>query len=207
MVASDLAAAHKQFKQAFDKGDAATCTRLLSSLKLLLAKAGALGVNESTVTANNEDLAIARDVLEHAVFLGIKQEDETIFERNYAQLKTLYAVTRYECCCYHHTITPSASLTPSKPLGPSPREMLLVGLNMMRLLVQNRIAEFHTELELIPPEARRGALLLACASAHIFSTGSAYGLSSFANPAGAVVDGGRLQQGMYLVEGAPQLNQ
>lgn len=94
MVASDLAAAHKQFKQAFDKGDAATCTRLLSSLKLLLAKAGALGVNETTVTANNEDLAIARDVLEYAVFLGIKQEDETMFERNYAQLKTLYAVTR-----------------------------------------------------------------------------------------------------------------
>jgi hypothetical protein len=29
-----------------------------------------------------------------------------------------------------------------------------VGLNLLRLLVANRIAEFHTELELIPPEVR-----------------------------------------------------
>jgi hypothetical protein len=33
----------------------------------------------------------------------------------------------------------------------------LQGLNLLRLLVQNRIAEFHTELELISPEARAGA--------------------------------------------------
>ena len=34
----------------------------------------------------------------------------------------------------------------------------MTGLNLMRLLVQNRIAEFHTELEVLPPEAS------ACAS-------------------------------------------
>lgn len=28
---------------------------------------------------------------------------------------------------------------------------MLLGLNLMRLLAQNRIAEFHTELELVPP--------------------------------------------------------
>lgn len=121
MVASDLAAAHKQFKQAFDKGDAATCTRLLSNLKLLLAKAGALGVNESTVTANNEDLAMARDVLEHAVFLGIKQEDETMFERNYAQLKTLYAVTRYWVASINTLVgetTPCCAQNAAGPITP-----------------------------------------------------------------------------------------
>jgi hypothetical protein len=32
----------------------------------------------------------------------------------------------------------------------SPQENLVIGLNLLRLLVQNRIAEFHTELELIP---------------------------------------------------------
>ncbi len=36
----------------------------------------------------------------------------------------------------------------------SPNEAALTGLNLLRLLVQNRIAEFHTELEVIPPEAR-----------------------------------------------------
>ena len=49
---------------------------------------------------------------------------------------------------------------PSPPL-PSPirdaipassRQHLIIGLNLLRLLAQNRIAEFHTELELIPVE-------------------------------------------------------
>jgi hypothetical protein len=30
----------------------------------------------------------------------------------------------------------------------------MLGLNLLRLLVQNRIAEFHTELELLSPEVR-----------------------------------------------------
>lgn len=37
-------------------------------------------------------------------------------------------------------------------LPPSPQEYHLVGLNLLRLLVENRIAEFHTELELIPDQ-------------------------------------------------------
>jgi hypothetical protein len=34
-------------------------------------------------------------------------------------------------------------------LPPSQQENLIVGLDLLRLLVQNRIAEFHTELELL----------------------------------------------------------
>ena len=30
---------------------------------------------------------------------------------------------------------------------------MILGLNLLRLLVQNRIAEFHTELELLSPTA------------------------------------------------------
>ncbi len=37
-------------------------------------------------------------------------------------------------------------------LLPSQHQNLITGLNLLRLLVQNRIAEFHTELELIPQE-------------------------------------------------------
>ncbi len=32
----------------------------------------------------------------------------------------------------------------------SERKWLIVGLNLLRLLVSNRIADFHTELETIP---------------------------------------------------------
>lgn len=47
----------------------------------------------------------------------------------------------------------------------SPNESALTGLNLLRLLVQNRIAEFHTELEVIPTEVGRctdSVLLLRC---------------------------------------------
>lgn len=44
--------------------------------------------------------------------------------------------------------------------APASQEVALTGLNLLRLLVQNRIAEFHTELELIPPEVGWLRLLL-----------------------------------------------
>ena len=36
----------------------------------------------------------------------------------------------------------------------SPKQLPILGLNLLRLLAQNRIAEFHTELELIAPDAQ-----------------------------------------------------
>jgi hypothetical protein len=39
-------------------------------------------------------------------------------------------------------------------IPPSQTESLVLALNLLRLLVQNRIAEFHTDLELIPAEVR-----------------------------------------------------
>ena len=41
----------------------------------------------------------------------------------------------------------------SNRLPPSPQEYPILGLNLLRLLVQNRIAEFHTELELLSSAA------------------------------------------------------
>lgn len=41
----------------------------------------------------------------------------------------------------------------SNRLPPSPQEYPILGLNLLRLLVQNRIAEFHTELELLSSSA------------------------------------------------------
>lgn len=72
------------------------------------------------------------DVLELAVLTAAKQTDDALFERNFAQLRPYYTDCR-------------------AALPPSPQEPLVVGLNLLRLLVQNRIAEFHTELELVPP--------------------------------------------------------
>jgi hypothetical protein len=40
----------------------------------------------------------------------------------------------------------------------------MLGLNLLRLLVQNRIAEFHTELELISPEVGSSGTGRMCAA-------------------------------------------
>ena len=37
-------------------------------------------------------------------------------------------------------------------LPQSPQAHIIIGLDLLRLLVENRIAEFHTELELLSPE-------------------------------------------------------
>lgn len=81
------------------------------------------------------DITLARDVYEVAALLSLKQEDEIAFERHVAQAKTYYV--------------DFAGVIP-----PSPRQNLVLGLNLMRLMAQNRIGEFHTELELVPQDAR-----------------------------------------------------
>ena len=79
-------------------------------------------------------LILARDVYEHVVLLSVKIEDQEAFERDFFQLKPYYT-------------------NASSRLPPSSQEYMILGLNLLRLLVQNRIAEFHTELELLSPAA------------------------------------------------------
>jgi len=55
------------------------------------------------------------------------------FENQFSQLKTYYD-NKFE------------------KIEESKRKMLILGLNLLRLLAQNRISEFHIELELIPIE-------------------------------------------------------
>lgn len=66
--------------------------------------------------------------------MSVKNEDQEAFERDFHQLKPYYTDTR-------------------DIIRPSPQEYPILGLNLLRLLVQNRIAEFHTELELLSSSA------------------------------------------------------
>lgn len=72
-------------------------------------------------------------MLELAVQMSVQTHDQAAFERNNQQLRQHYMESR-------------------QVLPPSKNEAVLTGLNLLRLLVQNRIAEFHTELEVIPTE-------------------------------------------------------
>jgi 26S proteasome regulatory subunit N12 len=81
------------------------------------------------------ELTVARDAYEAAAFLSIKLEDPEQFERHMSQLKTLY-------------------FDFANVLTPSPKQNVILALNLMGLLALNRVAEFHTELELVPVKLR-----------------------------------------------------
>lgn len=120
-----------RFKAAYDKDDIKACTAFLAQLKLKLTQLPALPPLYQPSPTAQEELMLAREVMEHAVFLSVRCKDERMFERNYQQLTT------------YHTDTRST-------LPPSEHEPAILGLNLLRLLVANRIAEFHSQLELLP---------------------------------------------------------
>ncbi|CAA7406588.1 unnamed protein product [Spirodela intermedia] len=123
-----------RFKAAFVRSDFSSCDKLLSQLKVLLTKFPSLPPSFQESPNAIQELTIARDIYEHAVVLSVKTEDQDAFERDFFQLKPYYTDT-------------------SGIIPPSPQEYPILGLNLLRLLVQNRIAEFHTELELLPTSA------------------------------------------------------
>lgn len=81
--------------------------------------------------ASQQELVIARDVLEIGAEFSVATQDIKSFERYISQLKCYY----YD---YKNQIPESQS------------KFKLLGLNLLFLLSQNRVAEFHTELELLP---------------------------------------------------------
>eukprot|EP00747_Dinoflagellata_sp_TGD_P027501 gnl/TRDRNA2_/TRDRNA2_132652_c0_seq3.p1 gnl/TRDRNA2_/TRDRNA2_132652_c0~~gnl/TRDRNA2_/TRDRNA2_132652_c0_seq3.p1 ORF type:complete len:327 (+),score=75.52 gnl/TRDRNA2_/TRDRNA2_132652_c0_seq3:87-983(+) len=122
------------FKSAFEAEpcDLQKCGQLLAQLKLLVfsGTAGPLSaVTGSSDTAKERSLA--RETLELACFLSIRNKDLASFERHVAQLKMYYNDQQN-------------GLEQSKQQHP------ILGLYLLHLLAADRIGEFHTELELIP---------------------------------------------------------
>ncbi|KAF7355157.1 PCI domain-containing protein [Mycena sanguinolenta] len=107
--------------------DLAKCGRLLTQLKLGLIQAGLLLPHGD---ANPEDLIVAREILEIGAFWSIRTQDVPSFDRYFSQLQAFYV--------------DYATLPPSK------HEYAVRGLHLIRLLTQNRIADFHTALESLP---------------------------------------------------------
>ncbi|CAB3980216.1 26S proteasome non-ATPase regulatory subunit 8-like [Paramuricea clavata] len=105
------------------------CGKLLSSLKVALTGLSFLPTSMSG--PDPQELVLARDVLEIGVQWSVEKNDIPSFERYMAQLKPYYLDYR-------------------GILQESPYMYQTLGLNLLLLLAQNRLAEFHTELELLP---------------------------------------------------------
>jgi len=105
------------------------CGELLTTLKVALTQLTFLPLNEASAT--KQELLLARDILEIGAQWAIAKKDVEAFERYMAQLKTYYLDYRED-------------------LPESAYKFQLLGLNLLRLLAQNKLSDFHTELELLP---------------------------------------------------------
>uniref|UniRef100_A0A8C1ZB20 26S proteasome non-ATPase regulatory subunit 8 n=1 Tax=Cyprinus carpio TaxID=7962 RepID=A0A8C1ZB20_CYPCA len=102
------------------------CGEILSKLKISLLELNFLPTTGTKLT--KQQLVLARDVLEIGALWSILKKDIPSFERYMAQLK-----------CYYFDY--------KEELSESAYRHQLLGLNLLFLLSQNRVSEFHTELE------------------------------------------------------------
>jgi 26S proteasome regulatory subunit N12 len=123
-----------------------TGTKLLSELKAKFEDGDVMGGKETLskfkilmldFPATSEPHAqIAVEALEVAILIMVEDGDLDSFARNVTQIKPLYAV-----------------------LMTTSRKCHIWGLNLMNLLVENRLSEFHAELELLSDEESRNAFV------------------------------------------------
>eukprot|EP00124_Ichthyophonus_hoferi_P001975 Ihof_evm7s120 gene=Ihof_evmTU7s120 len=120
----------KQLKEEWTKvtPDLKHCGLLLKKLKITLAELSFLSISDKPT---QEEVLLARDVLEIGALWSIRSEDVTSFQHYMAQLKTYYFDLKDH-------------------VSESVHMWELLGLNLLYLLSQNKIADFHTELELLP---------------------------------------------------------
>jgi len=109
--------------------DSSKIGALLTQLKFSLTQLAFLPTKDQE--ANIQELAVSRDTLEIGAQYAVTVGDIPMFERYMAQLQT-----------YYHDY--------SIKLPESAFKYQLLGLNLLCLLAQNRVAEFHTELERLP---------------------------------------------------------
>jgi hypothetical protein len=77
-------------------------------------------------STSESDISIAREALEYAVILSVKAGDKGSFQRYMSCLKPLY--------------------TSGKIQEPTDQMNVVVGLNLLYLLVENRLADYHCEV-------------------------------------------------------------
>ncbi|GAA6043642.1 hypothetical protein JCM8097_000850 [Rhodosporidiobolus ruineniae] len=133
---------YQQLKQEWDKGataDSLSLSRLLAQLKIELASLSLL-IPSPSAFPDTGALSTAREVLEIGALHSIRTDDVPAFERYLALLQTYY--------------NDFATTLPA-----STNESPLTALSLLRLLSQNRIAEFHTLLETLGSDERKKAVV------------------------------------------------
>mmetsp|Transcript_90074 Transcript_90074/g.179853 ORF Transcript_90074/g.179853 Transcript_90074/m.179853 type:complete len:256 (-) Transcript_90074:537-1304(-) len=129
-------AALSRFKEQIAAGQLDNAAETLVKLKISMISLQSLPPTLVESSSAAQERAYACDVLENAVLMSVALQDKDGFQRHISQLKPLYVVVQ------------------------GGNKVNTVGLNLMFLLVENRLAEFHSELELLS-EAKREAGVVA----------------------------------------------
>ncbi|VEU39295.1 unnamed protein product [Pseudo-nitzschia multistriata] len=121
-----------------------TATSLLSELKAKFEAGDVVGGKETLTKLKIHMLdfppgspshtQIMVESLEIGILMMVEDGDLDSFARNVAQIKPLYA---------------------SLGAPGTPRKSHIIGLNLMNLLIDNRLSEFHAELEILTEEESR----------------------------------------------------
>mmetsp|Transcript_11413 Transcript_11413/g.15994 ORF Transcript_11413/g.15994 Transcript_11413/m.15994 type:complete len:272 (-) Transcript_11413:260-1075(-) len=112
------------------------CSSCLTKLKITLLEFDVSSALEDDKKLAKEQLTLSREALELATFYSVTVSDIGSFKRHIAQVQMYYRDY-------------------SSILLESPRKWTILGLNLMYLLAYNQLSKFHTELEMIPMEARK----------------------------------------------------
>ncbi len=124
---------YEKLNSAWEKRDLSTCGALLAEFKVELTKCAAAFLPTENAEAGKKELLLARNVLEIGANYSIACEDIAAFESYMSQLQTYY--TDY-----------------AGVLAESAFKYELIGLDLLRMLSQNRIADFHVALEKLPAD-------------------------------------------------------
>lgn len=115
--------------------DLKKCSKTISQIKILMTQFQLIPPFTAPEATTKKQLMLARETLELATYVSVSAGDEVAFERHVNQVKTYYQDY-------------------SDILPESERRSPIMGLNLLSLLAQNRIADFHSEVELMPASER-----------------------------------------------------
>jgi 26S proteasome regulatory subunit N12 len=128
---SDLASLVDSLQRSFDAQQFSSLPPVLTRAKLLLAASNAL---TPTAHTPHNDLLLARIVFEIGAYTSIQLQDQSAFVNYLGYLHNFFALG-----------------------AGGEREAELTGLNLLRLLAENKIAEFHTTLEILGDSSVKGS--------------------------------------------------
>jgi 26S proteasome regulatory subunit N12 len=119
------------FKQEVLSGNVPVALKKLDALKEALLDCDSLPPMALARPNAEVETALAKEILEYAIILSIKAGDKSSFQRYMASLRPYYTAAR---------------ATTSAGNDTSDIVYTILGLNLLYLLVENRLADFHCEV-------------------------------------------------------------